>query len=210
MDLIKLSIDSGTNFHLVISPVLICSLLLIVLIFLIYRRCVLSKDYEIDEAELGIGNTKIKIRPNHEDLQVGYKLLVELSTRKIGLPIDAEHDVIEEVYDSWYEFFRITRELIKGIPAVKIRRSESTRNLVKISTEVLNHGVRPHLTMWQARFRRWYDLELKSDKCIGLSPQEVQKRFPEYQALFADMQKINKTLIKYKTILEAMVLVKEA
>ena len=142
-------------------------------------------------------------------MQVGYKLLIELSTRQIGLPIDVKHDVIEEVYDSWYEFFKITRELIKGIPALKIRRCESTRNLVRLSTEVLNLGVRPHLTKWQARFRRWYELELKSDKCAGMSPQEVQQRFPEYQDLFADMQKVNKSLIKYKLILEAMVMGKE-
>ena len=159
MDLFRLVVDKDLNVNCVLGPWIVGIVLAIVFIFLLLRRNLSSKDYEIDEVELGIGDAKVKIKPNHEDIQIAYKLYVELNTRKIGLPIDLEHDVLEEIYDSWHDFFQITRDLIKNIPAVKIRRNESTRNLVRIATEVLNFGVRPHLTKWQARFRRWYEHE---------------------------------------------------
>ena len=38
---------------------------------------------------------------------------MELSTRKIAIPFDIENDVIDEVYDSWYNFFSTARELLK-------------------------------------------------------------------------------------------------
>ncbi|WP_208529061.1 hypothetical protein [Pseudomonas aeruginosa] len=79
-------------------------------------------DYEIDEAELGIGEQKIKLRPNIVDKQIAYKVWVELSTRKIGLPIDLDNDVISEVYDSWFSFFSVTRELIKDVPVVEVSK----------------------------------------------------------------------------------------
>lgn len=208
MDLIRIFVDKDFNIQWTLTPWVILLGLIVWFVYLRFHRQVLSKDYEIDEAELGIGSAKVKIKPNYEDLQVAYKFLVELSTRKIGLPIDIEHDVIVEVYNSWYEFFKITRELIKDIPASKIRRSESTRNLVNIAIEVLNIGIRPHLTKWQARFRRWYDAELEAVKNSGLSPQEIQKKFPDYKVLIEDMQRVNWNLIKYKEKLNEVVMSK--
>ena len=119
--------------------------------------------FEIDGASIGIGKNIVTIKPNVDDMQIAYKIWVELSTRKIGLEIDFEHDVIEEIYDSWYEFFSVTRELIKNIPISKIRRDSSTKELVTLSIAILNEGVRPHLTKWQARFRRWYKAEVAKD-----------------------------------------------
>ena len=84
-----------------------------------FRRNV--KSYEINEAAIGIGSNRVTIKPNYQDMQIAYELWVELSTRKIGLPIDLDNDVIEEIYDSWYEFFKLTRELVKCIPISKIR-----------------------------------------------------------------------------------------
>lgn len=161
-----------------------------------------AKIYEIDEAVIGIGSQKIKIKPNYEDLQMAYKLWVELSTRKIGLPIDLENDVIFEIYDSWYEFFKLTRNLIKEIPIAKIRKNKSTREIVQISIKILNVGLRPHLTKWQAKFRKWYNNEFLKDGNKKLSPQQVQQKFPEYKILIEEICEVNKKLIKYKDILK--------
>lgn len=206
MDLIRIFIDKDFNIQWVLNPWLVVVILIGILIYIRIKRPALCKDYEINEAELGIGSAKVKIRPNNEDLQIAYKLLVELSTRKIGLPIDIEHDVIVEVYNSWYEFFKVTRELIKDIPATKIRRSKSTRNLVNIAIEVLNIGIRPHLTKWQVWFRRWYENESRVDSNSGLSPQQIQKKFSDYKTLVEDMQTVNRNLIKYKDTLNRMVM----
>lgn len=206
MDLIRLFVNKDFNIQCVVNPWLVILVLIGILTYLRIRRHILTENYEIDETELGIGSAKVKIRPNYEDLQVAYKLLIELSTRKIGLPIDVDHDVIVEVYNSWYEFFRITRELIKEIPASKIRKSESTRNLVKVAIEVLNIGIRPHLTKWQAKFRKWYEFASQANENAGLSPQEIQKKFPDYKALIEDMQSVNRNLIKYKDMLNEIVM----
>lgn len=209
MDLIRIFVNNDFSVQCVINTWFIVFWLLGFLVYFIYiikRKSVLSKDYEINEAELGIGTAKVKITPNYEDLQIAYKLVVELSTRKIGLPIDIEHDVIVEVYNSWYEFFKVTRELIKDIPALKIRRNKSTRQLVNIVLEVLNIGIRPHLTKWQARFRRWYENESKTEGNFGLSPQQIQKKFPDYKLLVDDMKSVNIKLIKYKELLNRIVM----
>lgn len=153
---------------------------------------------EISEVELGIGKQKIVMRPNHQDVQIAYQLWVEVSTRKVGLPIDLEHDVIAEVYDSWYEFFGVTRELIKSIPAAKIRDSESTNQLVDIAIEVLNDGLRPHLTTWQARFRKWYDSALRGSDAAAVHPQDLQKGFPKYEELTTDLLTVNQRLMQYR------------
>ena len=158
---------------------------------------------EIDEAELGIGNQKIKLKRDHTDLQIAYKLWIELSTRKIGLEIDLENDVIVEIYDSWYVFFAVARELTKEIPVTKLKR-DHTRAIVELAIKVLNAGVRPHLTRWQARFRRWYDHEAKNKPELSL--QEIQQNYPHYDELVADMMKVNRQLISYKDKLGELVM----
>jgi len=157
----------------------------------------------IDEAELGIGNQKITLKRDHTDLQIAYKLWVELNTRKIGVPIDQENDVIIEVYNSWYEFFTVARELIKDIPVTKLNR-EHTRNIVELSLRVLNIGIRPHLTRWQAKYRRWYD-QAKVDN-LEMTPQEFQRTYAHYGELIEDMISVNKNLIKYKEKLRELVM----
>ena len=162
------------------------------------------KVYEINEAVIGIGVQHIKIKPNYEDMQIAYKLWVELSARKIGLEIDLDNDVISEIYDSWYEFFRLTRELIKDIPVSKIRKNESTKDLVRIVIEVLNEGIRPHLTKWQARFRKWYSMQIQQEENKNLSPQNIQKKYPEYEQLSKEMKEVNQKILKYRKFLKQL------
>lgn len=159
-------------------------------------------DFEIDSAQLGLGDHKVTFKPNALDRQIAYSIWVELSTRKIGLPINLDDDVIVEIYDSWYAFFGVTRELIKDIPVSKVR-NDSTSKIITLSIEVLNEGLRPHLTKWQARYRSWYEREL--DKKADASPQELQKRFPDYAALSADMLVVNARLIAYRSKMRDLV-----
>ena len=167
------------------------------------------KSFEIDQADIGIGTQKFSFKPNLMDKQVAYAIWVELSTRKIGLPIDFNNDVVSEIYDSWHGFFAVTRELVKGIPAQKVRR-DSTQKIIRLSIEVLNEGLRPHLTRWQARFRHWYDRELKKyDMGSGdeiLDPQLIQERFPDFEELKTDMERVNQSLIKYRAKMHRLVL----
>ena len=141
------------------------------------------------------------MKPNTQDMQVAYKLWIELSTRKIGLPIDPDNDVVTEIYDSWYEFFQITRDLIKEVPVAKVRRNRSTRDLVRVAMDVLNVGMRPHLTKWQARFRQWHAAQLQVASNRDKPPQDLQREFPSYDELITDMQAVNIALISYRGIM---------
>lgn len=176
--------------------------LIAVLILVVILRFILSsrgpwRSYEIDEAEFGLGNQKVKVRPNDIDRQIAYKIWVELSTRKVGLKIDLDNDVISEIYDSWYSFFSVTRELIKDVPVSRFRRKDTER-IIALSIDVLNSGIRPHLTKWQARFRRWYEFQLAKDENADFHPQDIQKNFPDYEELEKDILAVNKNLIGYR------------
>jgi len=168
-----------------------------------------SQSFEIDQAEIGVGDQKVIFKPNYTDTQVAYAIWVELSTRKIGLEIDFENDIVDEIYNSWYNFFSVTREMLKGISVSKTQKT-STRAIINLSVDVLNYGLRPHLTQWQARFRQWYNRELKrydeSDKDTqDIDPQELQKKFPKYDELKEDMSKVNKQLITYRAKMQQLV-----
>ncbi len=154
----------------------------------------------IDEVELGIGtNSKVKIKFSREDREIAYKLWVEMSTRKIILPFDEENDVIVEVYDSWYSFFGIARGLLKDIPVEKLN---SSLQLISVTDRVLNKCLRPHLTKWQARFRKWYNLQLDSNS--DLTPQEIQYTYPHYNELVNELKAINKNIDYYGEVLKKL------
>jgi len=205
MGIINFIIDSGWNIQIYINKYVILTILILLLLWLLCIRCFRErsgKEFEIDEAIIGIGNQRFKFKPNYDDKQIAYKLWVELNTRKLGVPIDFENDLIPEIYNSWYKFFTITRELIKEIPVIKIKKKRSTRLLVEVAIDVLNEGLRPHLTQWQAQFRWWYKNEYNKEENKLLTLQEVQKKFPHYDELIKDMKKVNQNLIKYSQILK--------
>ena len=211
--IVSLAWDRGTHsLSLTASAWLVVIALIFGVIMIVWRYAaggVAIKNFEIDQADFGIGDQKFTFKPNLTDKQVAYAIWVELSTRKIGLPIDFDDDVIAEIYDSWHGFFTVTRDLVKGIPAQKFRR-DSTQKIIGLSIEVLNEGLRPHLTKWQARFRHWYERELRryDDGSMEevLDPQGIQERFPKFAELKADMDRVNKSLMKYRQQMRNLVL----
>lgn len=142
---------------------------------------------------------------DREAFHIAYQLWIEMTTRKLGLAIDLRHDLVAEIYDSWYAFFKTARELIKTIPLHRDPASREMRHLIEVSRAVLNEGLRPHLEQWQARFRAW--LAAGGDRALapGLSPQEAQRHFPEWKLLSHDLLAANQRLGGYLTLLEAMI-----
>ena len=199
-DLIKLILDADLGFTLEVAPYVTFAFVALLLAFFIIKlatRFGSFRSFEIDEAEFGIGNQKIKLKPNLTDKQIAYQIWVELSTRKIGIPIDLEDDVIYEIYNSWYNFFSVTRDLIKDVPVARFQRKD-TEKIIRISIDVLNIGLRPHLTRWQARYRRWYEKQLERQDNSDLSPQDIQKAYPHLEELGKDMLEVNNRLIGYR------------
>jgi len=162
------------------------------------------KSLTLDRAEFGMGAGRVTLSPNYTDRQVAYQVWVEMSTRKIGLPIDLDDDVVAEIYDSWHSFFGVTRELVKSIPVNKVS-DKSTKEVINVSIGVLNHGLRPHLTKWQARFRSWHEDKLKADSVVYEEPQVLQRNFPDFDELKADLLSVNKKLIAYRKAMQKLV-----
>lgn len=200
-----LSLDLESWYLLIVSINWLVLLIFIgiVLLFLKSKKLIskwlsyLGKEVDVDELSLGIGSNKVTLKVTRKDQEIAYKLWVELTTRKIGLEFDKDYDVIIEIYNSWYSFFGIARELLKEMPCEKLKHNE---NLVILTIEVLNLGLRPHLTQWQAKFRKWYDIECKNHE--NLSPQIIQKRYSEYDLLLTDLIETNKRMINYCNLMK--------
>jgi hypothetical protein len=188
------------------SPWILAALVAAVLLAVVVRRNLWRRlrEFQVAEAELTVGAGRVTLRPNDTDRQIAYQIWVELSTRKIGLPLDLTHDVVSEVYDSWYRFFETTRELIKTVPVSRVS-DDSTSKIINLSIEVLNEGLRPHLARWQARFRSWLAYEAKASAASYVDPQALQRAFPEYDALAEDLLRVNKMLIAYRNDMRKLV-----
>ena len=199
--LFQLLLDRDLSFTLHVDAVLVLIGLMVVALVVAGRAFLngrlFGRRFEIETAELGLGGQKLILRPNNTDRQIAYQIWVELSTRKIGLDIELEDDVIVEIYNSWHEFFSVTRSLIKDVPVSRFRRKD-TEKIIKLSIEVLNIGLRPHLTKWQARFRRWYEIALEAEGNRDISPQDLQKKYPSYTEMATDLINVNGRLIKYR------------
>jgi len=207
-NLFDLKISNELDFSVVVDSIVVWILLGIFAAILMLKLVKALRggfrDYEIDAAEFGIGDQKIKLRPNDTDRQIAYKIWVELSTRKIGLPIDLNDDVLVEIYDSWHNFFSVTRELIKDVPVSKFRRQD-TEKIVRLSIDVLNTGIRPHLTKWQARFRHWYNRKLEAVGDDDVSPQDLQRTYTRFDELEAELEEVNARLISYREKMHQLV-----
>uniref|UniRef100_UPI00321644A6 hypothetical protein n=1 Tax=uncultured Draconibacterium sp. TaxID=1573823 RepID=UPI00321644A6 len=202
MDLFKLYLDENYNLIVQISIWLIILLILIILVYFLVLKKVYR--YNLVKLDIKLGNVgSAEFRPNKTDLQIAHKIWTELITRKAAIPIDKENDIIEEIYDSWYALFQKVREFISEVPAELIRKNKSTKEIIRIATQTLNEGLRPHLTMWQARFRTWSST--KKEKAMDKTPQEFQKEYPQYKDLIDDLMKVNTQLMQYAQELKKII-----
>ena len=92
-------------------------------------------------------------------------------------------------------FFNVIRENIKNIPGYKL---DTSNVLIETLTNILNLSLRKHLTKWQAKFRRWYEFEIKKPENDSFSPQEIQQKFPEYKDLISDLNETIQQMIVLK------------
>ena len=184
--------------------------ILVVLIIagIILKRMLKARNFPIVEMEMEIsGSPKAKFKAKRDDsnIYIANRIYIELVTRKAALPIDEDKDVISEIYDSWNTLFKIIREEVKNVPGHYLRSHNSTTALIGLTTKILNEGLRPHLTKYQARFRKWYEEENKKDSSTGLTPQQIQRKFDSYDALIADMKDVNQILMDYSNELKKLI-----
>lgn len=197
---VSISLSVATWIAITILGILI-AILVFKFKYLIHFGTVKLKKIVLD---LPGGKAEFEVERNHRNLEISHKILIELITRKAAIPIEEDKDVVIEVYDSWYSLFCTTREEIKQISG-EILRHPKSEALVDMATDVLNTGLRPHLTEYQSRFRRWYILELEKPENENLSPQEIQKKFPDYDELISSIKEVNTLLIQYANELKKFI-----
>ena len=134
---------------------------------------------------------------NYQNIEIAHRVYIELITRKAALPIDDTHDVIVEIYDSWYTLFQTTREELKTLSGELLLNNDVSNDLICLLTDVLNKGLRPHLTEYQAKYRKWYDEALIVDENKNLTPQQIQVKYEHYANLVSSMKEVNQLLIEY-------------
>lgn len=196
--LLELKIENG-SLVIIIGPLLLILVLLTLLILavrVLRIRSKKSQKWKTVEVEASIANLgSIKLAPDNEIIRAAHFAWAELITRKAAQPFDSDNDVIVDIYDSWRELFREFRELTKSIPAEEVRNNRDAEILVELLVDAMNKGLRPHLTKWQAKYRHWCNDE--SIKHPELSPQELQRLFPNYNDLVDDLKRVNSELIGF-------------
>lgn len=205
-ELLHIWLSDHLSLNIEIGAVLVAMLVISIFLIFIFKRLT-SNGLVFGDTELSIslgGIGSVKIKPSHEVAQIAHKAWSELVTRKAGLQFDPKHDVIVEIYNSWYQLFTEMRLLIKEIPVSHLKKG-NTKKLVDLLVDSLNKGMRPHLTEWQAKFRRWYDAELKKEGNVGKTPQEIQKLYPLYNEMAQDLILINQQLVDYTAEIKRLI-----
>ena len=194
--------SSGMEFKISVGNILIITFFLILIYF--FFKWLINKKLELKDITISVGGVdcQYSIVKSYSNLEIANKIYTELVTRKAALPIDEENDIIYEVHNSFYILFQTTREEVKQIKGQLLKKSpEESRKLIQLVMDILNKGIRPHLTQYQGRFKRWYELELKKDGNKHLSPQQIQQKFPQYNELIQSLKQVNILLQEYSKIL---------
>ena len=168
-------------------------ILLIVIGYFIVKK-LRNNNFPIIEMDVEIsGKPKVKFKAKRDDsnIYIANRIYIELITRKAAIPIDEDKDVIYDIYTSWYKLFGIIRDEVKNVPGYYLRSHNPSAALIGLSTKILNDGLRPHLTKYQADFRKWYEEEIKKDSSNGIAPQDIQSEYHDYRALVDDMKILN-------------------
>jgi hypothetical protein len=198
-------LSTALNVNLPVSVSLVLAAVVIIIILKKFARE--FKGFSADEVTIKdpFTGTEIKVKANIEDKKIAHRIWTELVTRKAALPFQRDKDVIVEVYDSWHTLFKCVREQIAAIPVEKLcgREKQDIEALIDISTKVLNEGLRPHLTEWQAKYRAWYEVAKAKDN--SKSPQELQRDYPEYSSLVDDIERVNGKLKEFADELKKIV-----
>lgn len=185
-----------------VGPIVLSMVVLLLVGLLVFKKPWKNfrRSWGVTTFSLGLLGINCQVARTKTSAQLAHEAYIELVSRKAAIPFDDDHDVIEEVYDSWYALFGEIRTLTRKFDAEAIANDEEARQLQDLLLDVLNRGLRPHLTRWQARFRRWF--EHAADDRRGVAPQEIQREFPDYDQLVASLRQTNALLIELATGLD--------
>jgi hypothetical protein len=207
-EIFRLSFNSAKPSLTIETNWILIAITIILLVLTIFLKNRFLKKFRWHSMEVEIsGSPKavFKVERNDENLYIANRIYIELTTRKAAIPLDDKNDVIEEIYNSWYKLFSIIREEIKSVPGKYLRDHDPTTALIGLTRKILNDALRPHLTEHQAKFRRWLQTAKEDQENKKLTPQELQRKYPDFENLISSMKKVNKTLSEYAGELDKLI-----
>lgn len=207
-EIIRLSVDSHKPSLTIESDWIFIAVIIALIVLVVVLRKKLSKWFRWQNLEVEISGTPkmvFKVERNYENLFIANRIYIELTTRKAAIPIDENTDNIEEIYDSWYHLFGIIRDEIKTVPGKYLKDHDPTKALIGLTRNILNDGLRPHLTEHQAKFRQWLKVAKEESINKNLSPQELQKKYPDFTNLVISMKAVNLILANYAHELDKLI-----
>lgn len=163
----------------------------LVVLWLVFRRRTVAHSVSIG-LPFGLGSATFDL--TSKDRIAAWKLHIQLVTRKAALPFDQKDDVVADVFASLFELFQVTRDLLLELPP---SNSNDQHGVAGLIIRVLNMGIRPTLTRWHADYRRWWEAALQLPANAGRPPQEIQRDYPRYPDLVADLGRMNIELSKF-------------
>jgi hypothetical protein len=83
--------------------------------------------------------------------------------------------------------------------------NQVSKDLIKLLSDILNIGLRPHLTEHQAKFRKWYNSALTLEENKNKTPQQIQSEYSDYENLFESMKAVNQLLIEHSKRLDEII-----
>lgn len=207
-EIVRVTFDSGQPSVTFASDWIFIGIVIALIILIVVLKRKFSKLFRWQNLEVEISGTPkivFKVERNHENLFIANRIHIELTTRKAAIPIDENNDSIEEIYDSWYHLFGIIRDEIKTVPGKYLKDHDPTVALIGLTRKILNEGLRPHLTEHQAKFRKWLEVAKKDISNETLSPQELQKKYPDFANLVTSMKAVNIILMNYANELDKLI-----
>ncbi len=162
-------------------------------------------DVELDTLQVGTRAAAIyKVKRNNENIFIAHRILIELETRKAAIEIDPEYDVVTDIYESWYDLFTTIRDELKSIPGSHLKKAKND-GLIRLSLDILNVGLRPHLTKYHAAFQKWFETAAENEGYSGLTDQQIQQLYPEFDEMIADIIRVNHVLQQYASHLNRII-----
>lgn len=207
-ELIRVAFESNQPSLIISSDWIFIGAIVAIIIALIILKRQFSKLFKWQNLEVEISGTPkmiFKVERNHDNLYIANRIHIELTTRKAALLIDENNDNIEDIYDSWYKLFNIIRDEIKTVPGKYLKDHDPTKALLGLTRKILNDGLRPHLTEHQAKFRKWLENAKEEEINKRLSPQELQKKYPDFENLVTSMKDVNLILANYANELDKLI-----
>lgn len=146
------------------------------------------------DIDLPVAGTTITVNIAKNDRLAAWRIYTQLSTRIAATDFNEEYDSALLVHGSLHKVFELIREEIASIPVERFKKDRSA-NVVKFYMDILNEGIRPHLSKWHIPLSKFVENEEKSHP--NQSILEIEKRFPNRKELIDSIKAMNKRMKWY-------------